>query len=186
MVLNIETTETDRTNQIHCEFSIRITFHRKNVCCKKKKICQKIAFNLSLGKLTLISVLQLPLEIVEARGSVLSHQKKAVQHVKQHPKRLSLCQPSKWAADLLKHFYCNSPATDLWKHFFFPFGKYQGSTSHPHPKQTIFQPTGTLLGSFIFQNTSSKFQTVKSVQNNSDFYFQPVPLPHFIYLDLCQ
>lgn len=82
----------------------------------------------------------------------------------------------------LLQFSCNGPLET----FFFSFGKYQGSTSHPHPKQTIFQPTGTLLGSFIFQNTSSKFQTVKSVQNNSDFYFQPVPLPHFIYLDLCQ
>lgn len=117
MVLNIETTETDITNQIHCEFSITIIFHRKMSVAKQKKNCQKIAFNLSLGKLTLTSVLQLPLEIVEARDSELPHQKKAVQCAKQHPKRLSLCQPSKWAADILKYFYCNSPATDLWKHF---------------------------------------------------------------------
>lgn len=81
----------------------------------------------------------------------------------------------------LLQFSCNRPLET-----FYSFGKYQGFTSHPHPKQTIFQPTDTLLGSFVFQNTSSKFQTVKSVQNNSDFYFQPVPLQRFEYLDLCQ
>lgn len=108
------------------------------------------------------------------------------QCVKGDPRRPSLCQPSKWAADILKHLYCNSPATELWKQFLFFCGKYQGFTSLPHPKQTIFQTTDTFLESFIFQNKSSKFQTMRSVQNNSDFCFQPVPLSHFAYLDLLQ
>lgn len=41
------------------------------------------------------------------------------QCVKGDPRRPSLCQPSKWAADILKHLHCNSPATELWKQFIF-------------------------------------------------------------------
>lgn len=38
-----------------------------------------------------------------------------------YPRRHNLCQPSKWAVDILKHFYCNSPATEPWKQFFLCF-----------------------------------------------------------------
>lgn len=41
------------------------------------------------------------------------------QCVKGDPRQPSLCQPSKWAVDILKHLYCNSPATELWKQFLF-------------------------------------------------------------------
>lgn len=51
-----------------------------------------------------------------------------------------------------------------------------------YPKQTIFQPTDTFLRSSIFQNARSKFQTMRSIQTNSDFYLQPEPSPHTLHI----
>lgn len=88
--------------------------------------------NLLLGKLTqkpslrplgncwLISVLQVSLGTMEATDSALMHYLQPMQQIERNPRRPSLCQPSNWAADMLKHCYFNSSATELWKQFFFP------------------------------------------------------------------
>lgn len=151
------------------------------------KLTQKLPLCL-LGKSLLISALQVSLGSVEVRLSVLTCWSQPAQWIERCPRKPDLCQPSKWTADMLKQtFLCQFfLLQQSFANFFFFFSceKYQGFTSPP--KQTIFQNTNTLLGSFIFQNTNSKFQTMRSAQNNPDFYSEPVPLPHFAYPDLCQ
>lgn len=147
------------------------------------KLTRKLPLHL-LGKSLLISALKVSLGGVEVRLSVLTCWSQPTQWTERCPRKPNLCQPSKRTADMLKHSYFNSSATELWKLFSFSCEKYRGFTSPP--KQTVFQNTNALLGSFIFQNTSSKFQTMRSAQTNPDFYSEPVPLPHFAYPDLCQ
>lgn len=73
-----------------------------------------------LEKYLLISALQLPLGTVEARDSrVLPHLETGYRVCKGVSKKGQPLSAFQVAADILKHFYCNSPATQLWKQFLF-------------------------------------------------------------------
>lgn len=112
------------------------------------------------------------------------HYCQPTQQTERDPRRPSLCQPSNWAADMLKHCYFNSSATVLWKQYFFPL-KNTEVLLLTLIQNRLFS-IKTSLRSFIFQNASSKFQTIRSVPNNPHFYSQSVPLPLLACSDVFQ
>lgn len=103
----------------------------KCLCCKIKKFWEKW-FQFAAQKINTaaasppswkILIAFSPAAFPRNRGGkslpALPHQRQATQCVKGYPRRPNLCQPSKWALDILKHSYCNSPPTELWKQLFF-------------------------------------------------------------------
>lgn len=117
-------------------------FPQKNVCCKTKKKLSENSFQFVIRKIN--TDFSSATSLINCGGKrlwIITVEKGCVvcKTASKEAQSLSAFQVGSWHIKIfLLQFSCNRPLET-----FSSCGKYQGFSSHPHPKQTIFQPTDT-------------------------------------------